>query len=62
MLNPFDDLCYYDLRSTNYIEPFEDDDIPVPRLYNCHCDNCFYGNDPLAMEIIRLRELLPEGT
>lgn len=29
-----------------------DDELP-PRV-NCFCDNCFYGRDKLALEILRL--------
>jgi hypothetical protein len=29
-------------------------DIPEPRA-GCCCDNCFYGRDALALEILRLR-------
>lgn len=47
-------LCWYDSRNPDYIEPFDDDDLRQPRD-NCFCDNCFYGRDKLALEILRLQ-------
>ena len=38
--------------------PDDDDDPRQPRELGCACDNCFYGRDRLAMEIIRLRAAL----
>lgn len=49
-------LCVYDERNPHYINLDYLDYVPgVPRE-NCFCDNCFYGRDKLAMEIIRLVE------
>jgi len=42
-------LCYHDPRNPDYTD--DDDDKPE----NCYCDNCFYGRDKLAKEILRLR-------
>jgi len=41
--NPEFDTIYYD----------EDDEKPIPRE-KCSCDNCFYGRDVLAIEILSL--------
>ena len=48
-------LCYYDPRNPEY-EDFAPDERYEPRD-NCSCDNCFYRRDPLAIEILRLRQL-----
>lgn len=53
-------LCNKDPRSDmwetlyGYDPP---DEWPKPRTY-CSCDNCFYGRDRLALEILELREKL----
>lgn len=51
----FKNLCSYDSRNPDYMYfPEDGDEIPVPRN-DCACDNCFYGRDKLAMEIMRLQ-------
>ena len=45
----FENLCTYDERNPLYDWP------GIPRE-GCYCDNCFYGRDKLAVEILRLRE------
>ena len=53
----FENLCWHDPRNPNYTEMGLDDDEKIePRFEDCCCDNCFYGKDKLAMEILRLRE------
>ena len=53
MIDPLEKLCQHDPRN-----PFHDaDDDTAPRD-GCACDNCFYGRDQMALEIIRLRETL----
>lgn len=47
-------LCYYDERNPSYFKEDWDDEVTPPRT-KCSCDNCFYGMDRLAMEILRLR-------
>ena len=47
-------LCVYDVRNPSYLKEDWDDEITPPRT-DCSCDNCFYGRDRLAMEILRLR-------
>jgi len=60
-------LCYKDPRNplfeTIYGWMMDDpeEETPTPRE-NCACDNCFYGRDALAQEIIRLKSLLDEGS
>ena len=49
----YENLCTYDVRSPYYFD-WDDKDYNSPRV-NCSCDNCFYGRDELAQEIIRLR-------
>ena len=48
-------LCEYDERNPDFIPLEEWDDSREPRK-NCFCDNCFYGRDKLALEILRLME------
>jgi len=48
-------LCEYDERNSDSIPLEEWDDPREPRKY-CFCDNCFYGRDRLALEILRLME------
>ncbi len=48
-------LCWKDPRNPDFDSYYgTDDHVPPPRI-NCFCDNCFYGRDKLAMEILRLR-------
>ena len=57
-MNPYEKLCYYDRRNPDHY-PFLDDDEPrEPRQPGCACDNCFYGRDELALEVIQLRKEL----
>lgn len=53
-------LCYYDARNPLLLElgMYDDSAEQQPRV-QCSCDNCFYGRDGLALEILRLRSLLP---
>jgi hypothetical protein len=49
-------LCTKDHRNPMYLDIYgEDDEAPVPRK-GCACDNCFFGRDKLALEIISSRE------
>jgi len=41
-------LCYHDPRNPDYTDDDEDD-----KPENCYCDNCFYGRDKLAKEILK---------
>jgi len=50
-------LCSHDRRHPLWSDTHYPDDVegtPVPRV-NCFCDNCFYGRDRLAVEILHLR-------
>jgi hypothetical protein len=49
----YENLCSYDSRNPNNVV---DEDDPQPTKEHCYCDNCFYGKDELAKEIIKLRE------
>ena len=51
-------LCTKDRRSPHWNDIYgaDDDDISEPRK-NCACDNCYYGRDELALEIIRLSRI-----
>ena len=57
-----ENLCMRDSRNPDHTDVYacyESDwgEIPAPRE-NCACDNCFYGRDRLALEILRLKEAL----
>lgn len=45
-------LCWYDPRHPGH-DPESALDR-VPHAETCACDNCFYGRDRLAREILRL--------
>ena len=48
-------LCYYDPKNPNSnLDAYEDEDRPQPRN-ECCCDNCFYGRDKLAMQLIEAK-------
>lgn len=54
-MDPNESLCINDPRNP-YFNDYGEDNVP-PRE-NCACDNCFYGRDAMALEIIRLREAI----
>lgn len=54
MTDVLESLCVYDARNPLSAHLLDDDDPAQPRD-SCTCDNCFYGRDRLALEIIRLR-------
>lgn len=54
-----DNLCCYDERSPDYGDLLSSEDgdpqeLPQPRV-DCGCDNCFYGRDRLAVELLSNR-------
>jgi hypothetical protein len=53
----YEKLCVYDKRSP-YWADLCDPETDQKRRDECFCDNCFYGRDRLALEILRLREKL----
>lgn len=53
-------LCWHDPRSPYYIAPDADEEPIEPRV-GCSCDACFYGRDPLAVEILQLQAQLDEA-
>ena len=54
ILEIYENLCSKDKRNPLYVELFDEDDedIPQPRI-DCSCDNCFYGKDKLAIELLK---------
>ena len=56
-MNPHTRLCVNDPRHPDFVDYGEDN---LPARENCACDNCFYGRDAMALEIIRLRAALSE--
>ena len=50
-----ENLCYYDIRNPDCFVEDDSEDHKEPRNNNCACDNCFYGRDKLALEILRLK-------
>lgn len=58
-------LCWYDPRHPDFDPDYWKEwgeDAPTPRKEDCSCDNCFYGRDELAMEIIRLTPKAIQGS
>jgi hypothetical protein len=51
-------LCWYDPRNPNSLEAVGNEIQRAPRSKGCACDPCSNGTDLLAVEILRLRELL----
>ena len=58
MIDIYAKLCTYDERSPYYVDLYECNEQPEARRKDCMCDNCFYGRDELAREVIILREAL----
>ncbi len=58
-MDVLDYLCYHNPLSPDYDEEDEKDD-PQDKSKQCYCDNCFYGRDELAKEILKLTEQLKE--
>lgn len=57
-MDPCEKLCNKDPRNPLFNDLYGyEDEKPIPRS-DCACDNCFYGRDAMALEIIRLREAL----
>lgn len=53
----FENLCVKDKRNPEFKDLYswvDAEDIPEPRI-DCYCDNCFYGRDKLALEIIQIK-------
>lgn len=48
----YQNLCYYDKRNPN------NDLENGNEKENCYCDNCFYGRNILALEILRLNDII----
>ena len=52
-------LCSKDRRHPLWVDLygyFDEEQIPIPEpRVDCSCDNCFYGRDALAIEILRLK-------
>lgn len=51
----YSNLCWHDPRSPSY----DKDDMKQKK---CSCDNCFYGSNRLALEILKLREEIEPKT
>ena len=57
-MDPNEKLCIHDPRSPYFNPPVDPEDFLQEARDNCFCDNCFYGRDAMALEIIRLRKML----
>jgi hypothetical protein len=54
-------LCSKDPRHPLFKDIYGDEEPPpVPRDKPCYCDSCFRGKDKLAVEILRLREVIAQ--
>lgn len=51
-----ENLCSRDPRNPLYYTIYGDDDEPVEPRKDCACDNCFYGKDKLAVELLKYME------
>jgi len=49
-----ENLCYYDERNPEY------NMHDGKKQKDCYCDNCFYGRDTLANELIKSRQVITE--
>jgi len=56
-------LCDKDIRNpNNVLSCFKYmGDEPPPRGDDCCCDNCYYGRDILALELLRLLDELEKN-
>ncbi len=54
----YENLCSRDPRNPIYADLYKPEDWCPPPREDCWCDNCCYGKDPLALEIIKLHNLL----
>ena len=57
-MDPNEKLCIHYPRSPYFNPPVDPEDFLQEARDNCFCDNCFYGRDAMALEIIRLRKML----
>ncbi len=53
-------LCAYDVRNPDVVLDYSEkvEGEPFPKPEPCSCDNCFYGRDALAREILRLKDII----
>jgi hypothetical protein len=54
-------LCTNDPRHPLYNDLHDEYDIEYFKNGECYCDSCFNGKTKLALEILRLRELLDDS-
>lgn len=57
----YSNLCAYDPRNPNYYYDEEWDIGYKERPKNCSCDNCFYGRDRLANELLKYRKAITDA-
>ena len=55
-MDPNEKLCIHDPRSPYFNPPVDPEDFLQEARDNCFCDNCFYGRDAMALEIIALQD------
>lgn len=55
----YEGLCCHNPLNPLYTELDAEGDKYIPRE-KCYCDNCFYGRNKLALEILHLIEVLEE--
>ena len=51
-------LCVYDTRHPEHGGFYRDEDKAREPRKNCWCDNCQYGRDKLAVELLKYKDLL----
>ena len=51
-----ENLCTYDKRNPNFNKYYEWEQGERERIMkDCACDNCFYGRNKLALELLKLK-------
>jgi hypothetical protein len=53
-MDPYGKLCIKDPRNPIFKDIYDDKDEATTPRDGCMCDNCFYGRDEMALEIIAL--------
>ena len=54
-------LCWYDPRNPDYYYDEEWGIGHKERPKDCKCDNCFYGRDKLANELLKYRKAIKDA-
>ena len=63
-INVFGNLCIHDRRHPDWeaIHGVDGYSSDAPPRDDCICDNCYYGRDALALEILKLHNTIQHKT